>query len=264
MVKLTETQELAYKYMSDGKTSGYPTLSSIYWKYLLSEELIGEQNNNFTYQTMMAYVDGLGEYWVRLVEQMIPATTIWNTGVKYENSIFHRQKVAWRRQRGCQIVPIPCKPCSVTTNVFPVDCPVQEAVAPIYPWDKDPTVQSFSAILGRVITNYVDSLNKNINSCDLNSLNTEWFVDIRVNNSILVKKSFFNGVGFGVPNVSSPSNTQWYSSLISSLDDLENYGYTYYLTDSNEVVVYNSICSESSVNLTLTLNVGINFNICCN
>jgi hypothetical protein len=152
----------------------------------------------------------------------------------------------------------------VTTNVFPVDCPVQEAVAPIYPWDKDPTVQSFSAILGRVITNYVDSLNKNINSCDLNSLNTEWFVDIRVNNSILVKKSFFNGVGFGVPNVSSPSNTQWYSSLISSLDDLENYGYTYYLTDSNEVVVYNSICSESSVNLTLTLNVGINFNICCN
>jgi hypothetical protein len=152
----------------------------------------------------------------------------------------------------------------VTTNVFPVDCPVQEAVSPIYPWDKDPTIQSFDAILGRLVNNYIESTNNNINNCDLNSLNSEWFVDIRVNNSILVKKSFFNGVGYGVPNISSPNNTQWYSSLITSLDELESFGYTYYLTDSGNVVIYNSICSESSSSLTLTLNVGINFNLCCN
>jgi len=67
---------------------------------------------------MIEYVNGLGDYWIRLVEQMIPATTIWNTGVKYENSIFHRQKFVWRRQRGCEIIPVPCKPCELTTNLF--------------------------------------------------------------------------------------------------------------------------------------------------
>jgi hypothetical protein len=34
----------------------------------------------------------------------VPATTIWNTGTKFENSIFHRQKFIYRMQKGCQIV----------------------------------------------------------------------------------------------------------------------------------------------------------------
>ena len=66
---------------------------------MLSEKAIGVSNNNFTYDTMIQYVNGLGDYWVRLVEQMIPATTIWSTGVKYENSAFHRQKHAWTKER---------------------------------------------------------------------------------------------------------------------------------------------------------------------
>ncbi|NCV08744.1 MAG: hypothetical protein EBW51_09190, partial [Actinobacteria bacterium] len=70
-------------YVKDGKTSGYPKLQSIYWKYLESLELVGIPNNNFTYRSMMEYVDGLGDYWIRLVEQMIPASTIWIGGIKY-------------------------------------------------------------------------------------------------------------------------------------------------------------------------------------
>ena len=252
------------QYTSNNRTTGYPTLESIYWRYLLSEEAIGQPNDNFTYQTMIAYVNGLGDYWVRLVEQMIPATTIWNTGVKYENSIFHRQKYAWRRQSGCRLIPIPCKPCSTTSNLYPVDCPIQSAECLVYPWDKSPTVQSFSAILGVLVTDYLTANDKTTNDCNLNGLSTEWFVDLRLNNSVLVKKSFFNGVGYTVPSLSSPSNAQWYNALVSSLDELTNYGYDYYLTNSGTVVIYNSICSESNQGLTFTINVGINLNLCCN
>ena len=88
------------QYFSDGKTSGYPTLESIYWKYLTMFNDVGIENNNFTYSTMIEYAEGIGDYWIRLVEQMMPATTILNTGIKFENSIFHRQKFVYRRQRG--------------------------------------------------------------------------------------------------------------------------------------------------------------------
>jgi hypothetical protein len=213
---------------------------------------------------MIDYVNGLGDYWVRLVEQMIPASTIWNTGVKYENSIFHRQKYAWRRQRGCQIIPIPCKPCSSTSNLYPIDCPIQSAECSVYPWGINPNVQSFSAVLGVLINDYLTANDKTTGDCNLNGLSTEWFVDLRVNDGILVKKSFFNGVGYTVPSLSSPSNAQWYSALVNSLDELTNFGYDYYLTDSGTVVIYNSICSESTQGLTFTINVGINLNLCCN
>jgi hypothetical protein len=89
---------------SDGKTSGYPTLQLLFWKYLTMYNDVGIQNNNFSYETMMDYVNSLGDYWVRLVEQVIPATTIWNTGTRFENSIFHRQKFVYRPQRGCVTV----------------------------------------------------------------------------------------------------------------------------------------------------------------
>jgi hypothetical protein len=236
----------------------------VYWKYLLSEQIAGVPNDNFTYQTMVDYVSGLGDYWIRLVEQMIPATTIWNTGVKYENSIFHRQKHVWRRQRGCQVIPVPCRPCSTTSNLYPIDCPIQSVQCPIYPWDVSPTIQSFSSILGVVINNYLTANGKTVDDCELNGLTTQWFVDIRLNDVEIVKNFFFNGVGYGTPNLSSPSNTQWYNSLVSSLDDLSNYGYDYYLTDDGNVVVYNSICDENSQGLVFSVNVGINLNLCCN
>ena len=87
---------------SDGKTSGYPTLQSIYWKYLTSYQDVQIQNDNFNYQNMISYINGIGDFWIKLIDQFVPATTLWTTGIKFENSIFHRQKFIYRRQRGCQ------------------------------------------------------------------------------------------------------------------------------------------------------------------
>ena len=86
---------------TDGKTSGYPTLQSIFWRYLTSLQDVGIETNNFNYINMLSYINGIGDFWVRLVEQFIPATTLWNTGTRFENSIFHRQKFIYRPQRGC-------------------------------------------------------------------------------------------------------------------------------------------------------------------
>lgn len=74
---------------SDGKTGGYPFLQNIFYSYLESEQNAGIQNNGFSYSKMIEYINGIGNFWVKLVEQFIPATTLWNTGTRIENSIFH-------------------------------------------------------------------------------------------------------------------------------------------------------------------------------
>ncbi|MFN9900009.1 MAG: hypothetical protein ACK55Z_14710, partial [bacterium] len=61
--------------INDGKGGGYPTLQQIYWNYLQSDQTVNIPSNQYTYQKMIDFTLGLGNYWVRLVEQMIPAST---------------------------------------------------------------------------------------------------------------------------------------------------------------------------------------------
>ncbi len=54
------------------------------------------ENNKYTYTKMVDYAQSMGDYWIRIVEQMVPATTLWTSGVKIENSDFHRDKFVYR------------------------------------------------------------------------------------------------------------------------------------------------------------------------
>lgn len=255
-------------YTSNGKTGGYPTLESVYWKYLQSQENIGIESNNFNYENMIEYVVGIGDYWVRLVEQMIPASTIWNSGVKYENSIFHRQKMVWRRQEGCQLIPVPCNPCELVTNIFRPDCPIEELVCSVYPWNED--IQDFGSLLGVVLTNYLGDNGYVLDDCVINSLQTNWYVELYIDDVLVVETPFFNGLGYLTPQLSSPSNLVWDNALTQSLNDLKNLGYDYYYFEdpsslvSSKVGVYNPICSVSETGTNFKINVGININILCN
>jgi len=252
------------QYSSNGKTGGYPTLESIFWRYLQSNETIGIPNDNFSYKTMMEYVNGLGDYWIRLVEQMVPATTIWNTGVRFENSIFHRQKFVWRRQEGCQLIKIPCKPCSITSNLFSPDCPLEIVECPIYPWTNHPTITNFNGVLGQLMTNYLDENGYILNDCDFNGMTSEWFVDLQIDNITVVKYPFFNGIGYSSPIYSVPTGTTYNDGLLTALESLKDYGYDYYLTTTDTVVLSNQVCSVSEQGVNFRLNIGINFNILCN
>ena len=255
-------------YTSNGKSGGYPTLESVYWKYLESQENIGVENDNFNYQNMIDYVSGIGDYWIRLVEQMIPASTIWNSGVKYENSIFHRQKMVWRRQEGCQLIPAPCQPCELITNIYRKDCPIQELVCNKYPWDG--MIQTFEALLGRVLTNYLSDNGYQLNDCVLNTLTTNWFVELYIDDVLVVDTPFFDGIGYLTPSLSSPSTGDWDTALTQSLNDLKTFGYDYYYFEEptdlvvSKVAVYNPICSISEEGVNFKINVGININILCN
>jgi hypothetical protein len=251
------------QYSSNGKTGGYPTLESIFWRYLESNETINIPNDNFTYKTMLEYVNGLGDYWIRLIEQMVPATTIWNTGIKLENSIFHRQKFVWRRQEGCELIPTPCKPCSLISNIFTYDCPIESVECPIYPWSVNPQIQSLNGVLGNVLNSYLTNNGYTLNDCDFAGMSTQWFVDIRIDDSVVVSYPFFSGIGYNNPTLSSPSVENWDDALLISLESLKDYGYDYYLTEDDTVIVYNQVCSVSEQGINFKLNIGINFEILC-
>ena len=75
------------------KTGGYPTLQSIYLDYLKTS--CGE-NNKYTYEKMLGYSQALGDYWIKIIEQMVPSTTLWTSGVKVENSVFNRDKFVYK------------------------------------------------------------------------------------------------------------------------------------------------------------------------
>jgi hypothetical protein len=247
------------QYISDGKTGGYPTLQSIWWKYIESEQTVGLPNNKYTYQKLIDYVNGIGPYWTKLVEQMVPATTIWNGGVRFENSVLHKQKFVYRRQRGCQFIPVPVDPCYIISNIFDYTCNSEYVEFYIYPWlNGDINVSDFNSILANRINNMLSSSGLTLNECYQNSVQTEWYVDLRINNQIIIQDSFYNGYGYN----DVPTDSQWRNALIDYLPTLYGYGYTYFL-NGNTLTITNLGCVSQNLQETVVLNVGINININC-
>jgi hypothetical protein len=246
------------QYITNGKTGGYPTLESVYWKYLKSIDFANIPDSLFTYQKMIDYVRGLGDYWIRLVEQMVPATTLWNTGTRFENSAFHRQKFVWRRQRGCQIIPVPCNPCTLIGPILTIDCPQASTICDIYPWTSNLTIQSnFGEVLNQVVNSYTNNP-----LCDVNSLQSNWYVNISLGGSTIINHNFFTGLGLNFPNISYPSASLWLSSLETQLDNLFSYGLDYIIS-GNQVTVYTITCDGLNLNSEFKINVGIDFSITC-
>jgi hypothetical protein len=247
------------QYITDGKTGGYPTLQSIFWKYIESEQTVGIPNNKYTYQKLIDYVNGIGPYWTKLVEQMVPATTIWNGGVRLENSIFNKQKFVYRRQRGCQFIPVPVDPCFIISNIFDYTCTTEYADFNIYPWfNGDVTVSNFSSILVNRVNNMLAQSGLTLNECSQNSVLSDWYVDLTINGEQIIKESFYTG--YGMSDV--PTNTQWRNALINYLPQLYNYGYTYYL-DGNTLTITDLACLTQNTVDTVSLDTGINININC-
>ena len=242
------------QYINDGKTGGYPALQSIYWKYLQSEETVGIPSNKFTYQKMIDYTLGLGNHWQRLLEQVVPATTLWLTGAKYENSIFHRQKFVYRRQRGCVFIPVECIPCEYNGQVFAYDCIDQTLTCNL----SNITSSTGAVALNSTLQNFLQSQGVTAQQCDTNSIVSNWFIDCRLDNNILIQESFYNGFG---PN-DTPTQTEILNAINDKLIGLYNYGLNYYLA-GNTLIVSNSTCYDDFTNKTLYLNIGVNININC-
>jgi hypothetical protein len=76
--------------------SGYPTLKALYERYLNSLKHCGTKSSAFDYYTMDEFANLIGDYWVDIIEQVIPATTIWGSVKIYTNTIFDQQKFKYR------------------------------------------------------------------------------------------------------------------------------------------------------------------------
>jgi hypothetical protein len=76
--------------------SGYPTLRALYDRYMNSELYCTNISSKFNYLTMEQFANLIGNYWVDIVEQVIPATTIWGSVKIYSNSIFDTQKYKYK------------------------------------------------------------------------------------------------------------------------------------------------------------------------
>lgn len=76
--------------------SGYPTLKALYERYLRSNNYCDTTSSAFDYYSMDQFADLIGDYWVDLIEQVIPATTIWGSVKIYTNTIFDQQKFKYK------------------------------------------------------------------------------------------------------------------------------------------------------------------------
>ena len=237
--------------ITDGKGGGYPTLQSVYWKYMNSEEAVGIPSNKYTYQKMIDFTNGIGDYWMKLVEQMIPASTIWMGGQKMENNVLQRQKVVWRRQRGCEIVPIPCIPCTFTGQLLGADCVEQSITC-------DVGLTNPQTTLINSINTAVGNEGYNISDCQLNTLTSLWYVDIRLSGSLLRKDLFYTGYG----GSDYPSSTQWINAVESSLDNLYQDGLEYTMSGTT-ITISNIGCNNDFTNDSIQINAGVNININC-
>lgn len=190
---------------------------------------------------------------------MIPATTIWNSGVKMENSILHKQKFVYRRQRGCQFIPVPVDPCYIISNIFDYTCTTEYVDYNIYAWlNGDVNVGNFNSVLANRVNNMLVESGYTLNDCIQTSVQTEWYVDLRLNNELLIKEPFY--VGYGYTDV--PTNTMWRNALIEYLPLLYDYEFTYFL-NGNLLTVTSLTCTQQNIGEILTLNVGIQININC-
>jgi hypothetical protein len=250
--------------ISDGKTGGYPTLQSIFWKYLQSQQTVNIPTNNYTYQKMIDYTLGLGDYWVRLVEQFVPATTLWMTGQKMDNSAFHRQKVVWRRQRGCTFIESFCPPCEYNGEPFTYDCIDQTTTC---------SVPSFNpAILLNIkINELIASSGYTTTQCNFSTILSDWYVDLRLKDILtnteqsLILEKFYTGYGQNASDLTTGLPLTYYDVLNAINDKLEllyQDGLNYYLSGSN-LIISNSSCYDNFNNKQIKLYIGLDVQINC-
>lgn len=239
-------------FIDDGKGGGYPTLQSLYWRYINSLEERGIPTNKFTYQKMVDFTNGIGDYWMKLVEQMIPATTIWMGGQKFENNVLQRQKIAWRRQRGCVSTEDICIPCQYRGSLFNYTCPTHTISCNIS--------TSFQTILTNSINSAVQASGFTYGDCVVNSTISDWYLIVYLDGTqiLISPDSFYTGYG---PN-DFPSSAIWLEELEEELPLLSDQGLGYEI-NGNSLSLYNLTCDGDFQNKTLKVSVGVNISIQC-
>jgi len=93
-------EELMISELTDAKNrkvlSSYPTLKAVYDRYLNATQYGVPASNEFDYYKMDKFTGLIKSYWDDLIEQVVPATTIWGSVKVYTNTFFDQQKFKYR------------------------------------------------------------------------------------------------------------------------------------------------------------------------
>ena len=99
VTNVDEFNKIIYTQFIDAKNrqtiSAYPLLRLLYERYLTSDNC-DVLSNGYNYSDMDGITELVGTYWVDLVEQFIPSTTIWGSTYVYRNTVFDSQKYAYK------------------------------------------------------------------------------------------------------------------------------------------------------------------------
>ena len=96
-----EFTNIIYSELIDAKNrqtiSAYPTLKLLYERYNYNSlDFSNIQSSQYDYFDMDNFGLNVNNYWVDLIEQVVPATTIWESTYEYRNTVFDTQKYKYR------------------------------------------------------------------------------------------------------------------------------------------------------------------------
>jgi hypothetical protein len=76
--------------------SNYPTLKALYDRYRNSTAYCENISSAFDYDKIDKFANLVDNYWVEIIEQVIPSTTIWGSVKIYSNTLFDQQKFKYK------------------------------------------------------------------------------------------------------------------------------------------------------------------------
>ena len=100
--------------------SNYPLLGLFYNLYLDANNCGKDISGKLTYNDLFTFMDKIGDYWLDLLEQVVPATTIWEgcdySGKIYRNTIFEQNKYPYKKYSLKYVEVTPTCPLSAYTS----------------------------------------------------------------------------------------------------------------------------------------------------
>jgi len=213
--------------------SGYPTLKMLYDRYnTRSEEFCGNSSSKYDYFDMDKFGQTVGNYWIDLIEQVVPATTIWGSTYTYKNTVFDQQKFDYRNSNTyfCLDTPNPPEPAFVLAKNETTSCscpttPLDYAPTPALEKCQFTETASVSgSAVGPVIRGSQNGAYGSSGTYFFNDISNEPFPIVPLDGTTSNKK-LKNGAGVELPHaIHVNSGTLWDSDGSSSQGRLNNVG----------------------------------------
>ena len=214
--------------------SGYPLLWLFYDLYLNASNCGESLSGHLTYDSLFEFMDKVGDYWLGLIEQVVPSTTIWegfdNSGKIYRNTIFDQNKFSYKKYSLNLNDSSDCSISGVTDfsiGSSNVDSIVEQV--PIYP-DNQKIRQIKVDIKNKnlqisVVNKNINNLNKQMCSLDLQDVSTPNLQTKKdnLNNAITIANNNLTNLNQQLVTLNSDLSTEETKYLESQKNFMDNY-----------------------------------------